>query len=155
MSATILTPSERLALSRERIRLAIAHNTTQAPPPLAALISGNSSLIDILKMALPGGNDVVDAVAVWWKEASLRPLAQRHPVALVAGALAVGALLAWTRPWRWLFRPALVTTLGPALITSVLASGTVQAWILEILQRKPTPPSTPDEPSVANAQSAT
>jgi hypothetical protein len=91
----------------------------------------------------------MDALAEWWKEASLRPLAQRHPLALVTGALVAGALLAWVRPWRWLFRPALVTTFGPALLTSVLASGAVQAWILGILERKPTesaavevPPST-------------
>lgn len=142
------TPSERLALSRERLRLAISHNATQAPPPLAALISGSSSLLDVLKMALPGTGEVMDALAAWWKEASLRPLAERHPVALVAGALVAGALLAWTRPWRWLLRPALLTTLGPALLTSVLASGAVQAWVLSMLAAEPPPTASATEQKV-------
>lgn len=148
MNTPMHTPSERLALSRERMRLAIAHNATQSPPPLAALISGSSSLLDVLKMALPGTGEVMDALAAWWKDASLRPLAQRHPIALVTGALFAGALLAWTRPWRWLFRPALLTTLGPALLTSVLASGAVQAWILSMLSAEPPPSASPAEQKV-------
>lgn len=31
---------------------------------------------------------------------ALRPVAQRHPLALVGGAAAAGALLVWARPWR-------------------------------------------------------
>ncbi|MBC7918348.1 MAG: hypothetical protein H7Y28_11135 [Rhodoferax sp.] len=155
MNVQMHTPSERLALSRERLRVAISHNATQAPPPLAALLSGSSSLMDIVKDALPGTGDVMNALADWWKEASLRPLAQKHPIALVAGALVAGALLTWIRPWRWLFRPPLLTTLGPALLTSVLASGAVQAWILSMLEKKTAEPTDAEVPTSTSAQQPT
>ncbi len=140
MSAPLLTPSERLALSRERLRTAVAHNSTQAQPPLAALLTGGG-LVEVLKAALPGTSEIIDALSAWWAQATLRPLAQRHPIGLVAGALVAGAVLAWIRPWRWLFRPTLINTLGPALLTSILASGQVQAWILAMLAKEPATPA--------------
>ncbi|MDZ7919173.1 hypothetical protein [Rhodoferax sp.] len=65
----------------------------------------------------------------------LRPLAQRHPLALAAGAAAVGAMLALSRPWRWAFKPTLLNAMGPALLSSLLASGAVQSWIAEVLAK--------------------
>jgi hypothetical protein len=37
----------------------------------------------------------------------LQPYANRKPVQLVASAVAVGALLVWSRPWHWVDRNAL------------------------------------------------
>lgn len=148
MSAPLLTPGERLALSRERLRVAIANNAAQPPSPLSALFPGSSGWLDILKTALPGTGEVMDALAAWWKQATLRPLAERHPIALVAGALLAGAVLAWSRPWRWLFRPPLLAALGPTVLTSVLASGAVQSWILAMLAKETDPaPATEKSPS--------
>jgi hypothetical protein len=71
----------------------------------------------------------------------LRPVAQRHPIALVAGAAVLGAALIWSRPWRWAFKPRnLLPTLGPALLSSLLASAAVQSWIASILAKDPEPP---------------
>jgi hypothetical protein len=41
-------------------------------------------------------------------------------VALVLSAAAVGALLAWSRPWKWVDREALVRVAIPYLITHLL-----------------------------------
>ncbi len=38
----------------------------------------------------------------------LQPLADRKPMQLVLSAFAVGAVLAWGRPWRWLAPSALL-----------------------------------------------
>jgi len=137
MSSPLLTPGERLALSRERLRMAIAKNAADPPSPLSVLFPGSSGLLDLLKTLLPGTGDIMDALGTWWNQAPLRPLAQRHPVALVTGALLAGAVLAWTRPWRWLFRPTLLSTVGPALLTSLLTSAAVQSWVLAMLTKAP------------------
>ena len=140
MTAPLLTPGERLALSRERLRVALAQNAAQAPSPLAALFPGGIGLLELLKTALPGTGEVIEALGTWWTQAKLRPLAERHPVALVTGSLLVGALLVWSRPWRWLSSSSFLSTLAPALVTSALASGAVQSWILAMLAKDPAAP---------------
>lgn len=144
MSAPLLTPGERLALSRERLRVALAENAKQPDSPLEAFLTGSSSPLDILKTVMPGTGELMDALGTWWKQASLQPLAQRYPVALVAGAVAAGAVLVWAKPWRWLFRPTMVNTLGPALLTSLLASGQVQSWIQTLLSKAQQPAAPTD-----------
>lgn len=49
-------------------------------------------------------------------QTALTPWAQRKPWQLVASASAVGALLVWSRPWRWLDR----STLARTALTQVL-----------------------------------
>lgn len=56
-----------------------------APPATAADASMPGAAIALLSAT---GHD------------ALRPVAQRHPLALVGGAAAAGALLVWARPWR-------------------------------------------------------
>lgn len=154
MSAPQLTPVERLALSRERLRVAMAHNAATRASGRAAPGAG---LLDILKTTLPGANVWIDTLGPtlkqWWTRhplhssgvlagdvvrTVLRPMAQRHPVALVTGAVVLGAVLIWSRPWRWAFQPRnLLPTLGPALLSSVLASAAVQSWIASVLAKEP------------------
>lgn len=151
-----LTAAERLALSRERLRIALAH--TGARPGARAAASG-PGLLDILKTAIPGASVLIDTLGQWWArhplhtsgllvssvvETFLRPVALRHPVALVAGAVVLGAALAFSRPWRWAFKPHFVSALGPALLSRVLASAAVQSWIASALA-KGAPPSAPTQ----------
>jgi hypothetical protein len=49
------------------------------------------------------------------------PIAQRSPVLFVASALAVGAVLVWSRPWTWLLKPAILAGVVPQVISKVLA----------------------------------
>ena len=48
-------------------------------------------------------------------QAWVRPLAARHPLALMGGAMLAGAVLMAARPWRWLPRRALLAGLLPLL----------------------------------------
>jgi hypothetical protein len=150
MSAPQLTPVERLALSRERLRVALAENAAYRS---AGAMAPGSGLLDILKTAVPGASLLIDALGPafkqWWARhplqsssavardvvrTVLRPVAQRHPVALATGAVVLGSVLLWSRPWRWAFRPRnLLVTVGPALLSSVLASAAVQSWIATVL----------------------
>lgn len=149
MSAPQLTAVERLALSRERLRVALAH-TTPAPGPSPT--TAGTGLLDILKATLPGASAVIDTLGStlkqWWArhplhtsallassvvQTLLRPVAQRHPVALVTSAVVLGAALALSRPWRWAFKPHFLSALGPSLLSSVLASDAVQSWLAAVL----------------------
>jgi len=93
---TPLTPQAlRLALSRERLRLAL-HERAQAPDEIHTLLQG---------------------------------LTREHPLAAVLGAAALGAVLAWLRPWQrrsaW---TGLVTALLPALLPLLAAAAKDQRW---------------------------
>ena len=126
-----MTAVDRLALSRERLRLAML-----PPPPrpaehlfgerFGALTAG---LLERLKTT-PGLAELIEPIKAWWARHPLRtaglvaadasrklatPLAARHPLALVFGALLVGAVLVFSRSWRWIASPALVAGLLPSL----------------------------------------
>lgn len=159
--------ADRLAESRGRLRQAME---IIAKPPQRASSGGSSSLfgatgtawLDSLK-SVPGINIIVDAVNSWWMRhplrlasgvasdaasAALRPLAQKNPVALVLGALVFGAFVAWTRPWRWIARPALLAGLFPQVLSKVIAHAPVSSWmsVLSSLvdgQRKPVSTAVP------------
>lgn len=94
--------------------------------------------------SVPGATILLDALRGWWWQHPLRlygviaaeagaavakPVAQRHPVMLVAGAFAAGALLAWSRPWRWIIKPALFAGLVPQLASKTLAHMPLQSWL--------------------------
>ena len=121
MNNATLGAVEKLTISRERLRAALATSSTSDASTRSDAAS--SGLFDALKTILPGGNMLWDEVGPslrhWWEQHPLhtsgelagdviqawgRPLVQRHPVAAVATALALGATLVWARPWRWTFR---------------------------------------------------
>lgn len=129
MSA-VLGPEERLALSRERLRLALQGAGGNPPSTDSPGVSWLGSLA-----AIPGAGALIAAATRWWAQHRLRivgkavsdtakavvqPLARRHPLALVLGALLVGGLLVWTRPWRWFLTPALFAGLLPRLLSALL-----------------------------------
>lgn len=83
--------------------------------------------------------------------AALRPLAQRHPYALVAGALAVGAVLGWVVPWRRVLGPSALAAGVPALLMGALKPWSAQPWagllaaLLRVPRQDATTTSTPTD----------
>jgi hypothetical protein len=120
-----LSPSEavdRLDASRRHLQRAL-RTTPHAPAG-----AGSGAGADLAAEALRGwwtrhplrvGGEAVIEVA----NAVLRPVAQRHPLGLAAGAVLVGGLLAWSRPWRWVARPGLVTGVCQQLVHEAVARG--------------------------------
>jgi hypothetical protein len=121
MSIATLTASERLAASRERLRLGLQGKPAEAggaPPAPESTPAWMTPL-----MGHPATAFALQAASAWWSghplkalgqgaaaaaDAALRPVARRHPIALVLGAGLLGGLLVWARPWRWLPSPALL-----------------------------------------------
>ena len=101
--------STRLDLSRERLRTVLQEGA-----------------------AMPGHRDNPWMLAgTFAKEAvdtAVRPLAQDHPVGLVAGAAVLGALLVWSRPWRWVATPLLASLL-PQLIGKAMQQAPTRQWV--------------------------
>ena len=137
MSPNTAEISERLALSRERMRQSLqgrpAHRTGEAAGAHAA--GGSLPWLASLK-ALPFASVIVDALSGWWAQHPLRiavvvgtgaakalaqPIAERNPLGLVLGTAVLGAVVVWSRPWRWLLKPALFAGLLPQLLTQAVA----------------------------------
>jgi hypothetical protein len=161
VSAVLNTPSDRLALSRERLRHAM--RTSAAPKggsthPHAGRFSTAwlASLKDI-----PGAAVIISAVTSWWAQhplrlagmvaadaasAVVRPVAQRNPLGLVLGALVLGGVLAWSRPWRWLLTPALFAGLLPQLFSKAMALVPPSSWmavLTSLVQQQERAPAAP------------
>jgi hypothetical protein len=139
-----LKPLQRLAQSRDRLRQAM-RDVSAPPDRLGKQSAGGSAAawLDSLK-ALPGASLVIEALSSWWARHPLRiaamvgadaakalvlPVAQRHPLGLMLGALLLGAALACSRPWRWMFKPALLAGLLPQLISKAMAQVPAQSWM--------------------------
>ena len=153
-----LSPADRLTLSRERLREAMRNKTAQrSSSPSAG--AGATAWLDSLK-AIPGAGVVVEAVRSWWAQHPLRvasmvaadatksvlqPMAEKNPLGLVLGALVLGGLLAWSRPWRWLIKPALFAGLLPQLVSKALAHVPSRSWLAvlaSLIQEQQRPPAT-------------
>ena len=129
-----ISPCERLAASRERLRQAMQQS------PHTGASSGNTpeSLLGGLLGHLqtgPGLGLVVDVLQAWWQKQPMRmalllgsetskmllqPVAQRHPYTLVLAAAALGGLTVVLRPWRWISPPALLAGLMPQILSEVM-----------------------------------
>ncbi|MGY4828371.1 hypothetical protein ACVNIS_07335 [Sphaerotilaceae bacterium SBD11-9] len=149
------TAAERLAVSRERLR-----QTMRASMPPARASQPPSELPSWLKgvAEMPVIAAVLDAMRGWWSHHPMRlatlvasdagkaligPLAQRHPLALVAGALVAGGVLMHVKPWRGLLKPALLAGLLPQVISQVMAHVPLQSWLsaLTPFTESPAPPN--------------
>jgi hypothetical protein len=161
----VVEPSaaERLARSREEMRslmqeIKAPHERRPAAGP--GVRAAAATVVDKLS-ALPGLGVVIDAARGWWANhpwravtliaadagrAAIAPVAQRHPVALVAGAALFGALALRWGPWRWLVTPAMFAGFLPRLLTRAAASIPAESWIsgLTAFSRTPTIPAKPD-----------
>lgn len=165
--------TQRLNASRARLRaalMAIAH-----PPPKPSLLDDlglgdfKKTIVDRLQ-SLPGAGLVIDTLEHWWSQHPLHtagvvageasrnfvaPIARKNPYALVLGSVVVGAAFALSRPWRWLFRPALLVGLLPQLATQALKRMPIESWIkmlapLTATKRKSSPAATPAADKASN-----
>jgi hypothetical protein len=140
--AAAISPGERLALSRERLRLAMRGRSASRAGASPADGSASSLLANL--KTIPGTGLLIEAVAQWWAQhplrlasmvaaeaagAVVRPMARRNPLGLMLGALLVGGLLAWSRPWRWLLTPALLAGLVPQVFSRLMALVPPQSWM--------------------------
>jgi hypothetical protein len=100
--------------------------------------------------SVPGAPALIRSIQGWWAHSALngpahvaaaaaasmlKTLAQRHPFGLVLAAMAMGAAVTVSRPWRWAPRAALQSGLWaglPGLLAAVVARWPVQTW-LEVL----------------------
>ncbi|MBP6251910.1 MAG: hypothetical protein KA387_04090 [Rubrivivax sp.] len=164
----LLTPAERLAVTRERLR--------QALQVLVAATGSEAGAgwLDKLR-ELPGAAVVIDALRGWWAQQPwrvtvclvgdaastvLKPVAQRQPLALVLGALVfgglLGSLLMRTGSWRSLLKPALFAGLLPQLVAKTLTQMPVASWVAalaSLAQPRPAPAAeAPEAVSVPPAQ---
>ena len=142
--SNLVTASERLVLSRERIYQAMReHTNPNSGFSKPAQGTSASAWFEVLK-SIPGAPVLLQALNSWWKVHPLRavcmstagaiktviqPLAQRHPIGLVAGAVVVGVLFVKSHPWRWLFKPALFAGLLPQIVAAAAAQVPPQSWI--------------------------
>ena len=105
---SVMAAVARLTSSRERLRQAL-HDSSALP----------ARATSPLHLAGRLANDAL--------KSAVSPFAQRNPLGLVLGAAICGAVVAWTRPWRWL-TPALLATLLPQLVSRAVAETPASAW---------------------------
>ena len=164
MSALLPSATDRLALSRQCLRQAMHDIATPHGKTANEGIGGLSSAWRDTLKSLPGASIVIDALSSWWAQHPLRlasllaaqglnavvqPMAQRNPIGLVLGALLLGGLLAWSRPWRLLVKPAILGGLLPQLLLKAVAQMPLQSWMAawtSMAQRK-CQPKEPAQPA--------
>ena len=153
--------AERLALSRERLRQTMQQGAKPfkgASKPL--LGATGAAWVNSFKSA-PGVSIILEAVGSWWARHPLRlasmvaaeaatavvqPIAQRNPVGLVLGALVLGGVVVWSRPWRWILKPVLLAGLFPQLLSKVITHAPSRSWMTVLMslaegQRNPARPA--------------
>ncbi len=138
------TPVDRLNLSRARIRQNMDETMRlQSISRQRKASAAGAHWLDGLK-SIPGGSLLIDAVDLWWSKQPLRgmakaaaggvkavlqPVAQRHPLALVACAFALGGVIALSRPWRWVSKSIVLTGLLTPLLSKVVSSMPSGIWV--------------------------
>jgi hypothetical protein len=162
-----LTAVERVEQSRQRIRVWLERaspkrrEAAQGEPGVQAKMA---SWVEDLR-AHPLAGAVIDAVYGWWQRHPLHtvaaiandavrdvaaPLVRRYPMAVVGGAIVVGAMAAKIRPWRWVAKRALFAGLLSQVAAQLLTQAPLE-FILDTLNRfgRPDPldphPEAPDE----------
>jgi hypothetical protein len=140
---SVASATERLAWSRRRLQIALAETIEDNLPRVSITDSSSPAWMDELK-AIPGVGIAVQALSAWWAKYPLnaastmaydaanavaKPLATRHPVPMVLGALVIGGMLAWSRPWRWILKPALFAGLMAQLSAKLVAQVPLQSWM--------------------------
>ena len=166
-----MTASERINFSRARLRAAMS----PPPAPAAGIEPGPVRWLQRIKQ-VPMISLVLESFDAWWKNhplhaagqvaaqasnAVVQPVARRHPLALISIAGALGALLVWSRPWRWALRPALLAGLATQLASRVIANLPIESWMTllgAVLSKSPSSPAAgmpSSAPQSASSESST
>ena len=128
---------ERLTQSRNGMRLAMAPLVPGSAVPDHAALRASWWQRSVDRFAsTSAGSVIVPAARLWWSRQPMRPaialtggaarmalqrLAQTHPIKLLGAALLCGAVVAWSRPWRWaVMPPAVFAGLLPQLLLTTL-----------------------------------
>jgi hypothetical protein len=149
------TATARLEQSRTLLRQALHGKPSRADAPPKPVPAWQAHLQSIPVLAV-----LAEAVSSWWMQHPLRvastlvaettravvqPLAQRNPMGLAVAALLVGGLLAWSRPWRWVLKPALFAGLWSQLLSKGIAHLPLESWLAAlgsvVWQKKPAQPT--------------
>lgn len=138
---------DRLDESRARLRQAMLASTQPAPSSSRPKSGTMAAWLDGVKTS-PGVSILREAASSWWMRhplslatrvgadavnAVIQPIALRNPLGLVLGALVLGAAVAWTRPWRWLLKPALLAGLLPQVISKVITHAPSTSWVTVLM----------------------
>ncbi|MEO8038419.1 MAG: hypothetical protein ABI794_06585 [Betaproteobacteria bacterium] len=140
-----MSANERLSISRERIRRFLHGEVPEGPTRPGQRAAWAPEWLERVRQH-PIAGTIVDTVHDWWvnhpilgatriagfaARRTIRPLADRYPLPLVAAAVVMGALLFWARPWRLVLRRALLVGLAMRIARRVLvrlpANGAVDA----------------------------
>lgn len=168
-SKAVMLAADRLSLSRLQLQQVLmppphasTHASKQARANRAASTSPTFPRWLERLLAAPAASVLLVNLQSWWTrhpmrlalmvatdtaESVIQPVAQKHPVRLVLGAAAAGALLVLSRPWRWLPRavltPALLASLLPALIKPTASPLSGRAWMGMLAALNPAPGAPP------------
>lgn len=139
-----LTPQDRLALSRERLRRALQGDSEPPSDSGADAARGAvAAAVDRLR-AIPGVGILLDTLMGWWAEqplhlagaaafdaatAVVRPVARRNPLGLIAVAFVAGGVIAWSRPWRWILKPTLFAALTSQFVRKAASRAPIGSWL--------------------------
>lgn len=179
-----LPPLQRLASSRERIRVTLRQEREEQEQ------HHPSALMSAL-LAIPGARAVVETVSQWWAHhpmhvagtvasnaarSMMRPMARRNPFGLILAAVAVGGLVYWLKPWRFIMKSAVVASIVPQLVARAVNHMPIESWLATLAamvslrrhdredqaeaareqasedERQATQPATPDRAAPAAAQ---
>jgi len=130
-----LSPVERLAQSRERLRQYMLRGDGRHEArrrTAAARAEGSlASRLDRLR-AMPVVGVIIDAISAWWSNHPLRPaatlaegvvrdavapLTRKHPIVVLAAAFFAGAAVVWFKPWRFFGKSALFAGLFSQIVS--------------------------------------
>lgn len=124
--------SERLARSRDQLRLALRESATS--PDGASSDDGHhpdDGLVARIQRQWrqwrPLG--LFGVMAARAANAAVRPLVERNPLGMALGATLAGALIAWSRPWRWIVGSSVVASLLPRLFGRPAAGAAGNVWV--------------------------
>ncbi|WP_394787258.1 hypothetical protein [Rhodoferax sp.] len=135
---------DRLVLSRALLRQALEGNRPSRRNEAERFVDGESpAWLENLK-SIPVVNVLAEAISGWWMQHPLRiasllatdtakavvlPMAQRNPMGLALAALLIGGMVVWSRPWRWLLKPALFAGLWSQLLSKGIAHLPIHSWM--------------------------
>ena len=154
-SMSVVKATEQLMMSRQRLQLALTE-TAHANRPSSAVLRREQmraekhpspEWMNELKN-IPGVGLGLQALSAWWAtrwqqhplnravsmawdaaNAVAKPMAQRNPIPMALAAVAVGAVLAYSRPWRWILKPALFAGLLAKVSAKLVSEVPLQSWM--------------------------